>query len=217
MSVQVKICGITTPEMVQAVAQSGASHIGLMFYPPSPRNLPMGAASDLASQIPAGLQRVGVFVDPTDDLLELAIATTQLDMVQLHGNESPLRVAEVKDMFGLPVMKAFPVRDRADVQKSEGYEGVADLLLFDAKPPKNSATNLPGGTGHTFDWTLLKDRQGTTPWALSGGLNPDNVVAAIRETGAGFVDVSSGVEDAPGVKNMEKIAAFMAAIREHFG
>ena len=214
MAVLVKICGIRTPEMAQVVAREGASHIGLMHFERSPRHLTLTAARELAPRIPAGLQRVGVFVDPDDETLDAFIDATGLHMVQLHGHESPDRVQKINERFGLPTIKAISVRDAADVAKAADYEQVADLLLFDAKPPKNSAESLPGGTGQTFDWRLLDAKPEGLTWALSGGLNPENVGDAIRATGASFVDVSSGVETAPGEKSAEKISAFMAAVKD---
>jgi phosphoribosylanthranilate isomerase len=199
--------------MAQAVAQSGASHIGFMFFPKSPRHLEIAEAAELSASVPAGLTRVGVFVDPIDDYLDQAIGAMHLDMVQLHGSESVERVSEVKKRFGLPVIKVIPVSLPADVAASANYDGIADCLLFDAKLPKAIDT-LPGGTGVSFDWSLLQNMHLAGPWVLSGGLSPDNVANAIERTGCHFVDVSSGVETRRGVKSAAKIAAFMDAIKD---
>ncbi|TDI59604.1 MAG: phosphoribosylanthranilate isomerase [Alphaproteobacteria bacterium] len=213
MTIQAKICGITTPDTARAVAQAGASHIGFNFFPKSPRYLEISDAADLALMVPSGLTRVGVFVNPDDDFLSQAIAALSLDMVQLHGSESVDRVRDVQTQFGLPVIKAMPVAQRSDVTASVAYDGVADCVLFDAKAPKDDDA-MPGGMGRPFDWTLLRDLPLKGPWALSGGLSPDNVAEAIRATGCTFVDVSSGVETQPGVKSAAKIAAFMDAIKD---
>ena len=213
MTIQAKICGITTPDTAQAVAQSGASHIGFNFFPPSPRYLKISDAAELALMVPSGLKRVGGFVDPDDDFLIQVIAAVSLDIVQLHGSETADRVADVRTRFGLPVIKAVPVAQQADVLASADFDGVADCVLFDAKPPKEDNA-LPGGTGQSFDWTLLRDLPLEGPWCLSGGLSPDNVAEAIRATGCDFVDVSSGVETQPGVKSAAKITAFMDAVKD---
>jgi phosphoribosylanthranilate isomerase len=218
MAIDVKICGITDPEMAQIVANSGASHIGFIFFPRSPRNLSIADAMVLSPHIPDGLTRVGVFVDPDDDFLETAIAAIGLDMLQLHGAETVARVDEVKRKFGLPVIKAMPVATRSDVDASHAYVGHSDYILFDAKPPKGQGDGLPGGTGLSFDWSLLSnlppEMSAEMPWVLSGGLSLDNIAEAIRQTHCRFVDLSSGVEVRPGVKSAAKIKAFMAAIKE---
>jgi len=214
MAIDVKICGITTPEMAEVAAASGASHIGFMFFPRSPRNLPLADAAVLSPTIPESLIRVGVFVNPDDALLETAIEAMYLDVVQLHGTETVARVDAVKEKFGLQVIKAIPVATRGDVEASFVYIGHSDCVLFDAKPPKDQVDALPGGTGLSFDWTLLSGLPPEMTWALSGGLSPDNVAEAIQRTQCQFVDVSSGVETQPGVKNATKIKAFMAAIKE---
>ena len=209
MAITSKICGITTAETAQVVAESGASHIGFMFYPPSKRYLPLVDAPALSAAVPGTLKRVGVFVDADDKLLEQAIAAMKLDVLQLHGTETPERVRDVKAMFGKEVMKAVPVATRADIAATQAYAPVTDRVLFDAKVPGD----LPGGTGQQFDWHLLDALPAGMLWGLCGGLSPENVATAIRETGCDFVDVSSGVEDAPGVKSPARIAAFMAAVR----
>ena len=213
MAMEAKICGITTPEMARAVAEEGATHIGLMFVARSSRNLTIAEAAELLPQIPKGLIKVGVFVDPDDAALEAAISAADLDMVQLHGSESVARVDEVHARFGLPIIKAMSVATCADVEASFKYIGHVACILFDAKPPEDG--DLPGGTGLQFDWSLLQDLPADLPWALSGGLSPDNVAEAIAKTQCQFVDVSSGVESRPGVKSLAKITAFMAAIKDH--
>ena len=216
MTIDAKICGIKTAETAQAVADAGASHIGFNFYPPSPRSLTIAQGRSLAPYVPKGLIRVGVFVDPIDTLVGDAIKAMDLDMIQLHGSESVARVDAVKVLFNKPVIKAIPVADFKDLESSWQYRNHADCILFDAKPPKPAPgeTQLPGGTGKTFDWSLLSLVPPDMDWCLSGGLNPGNVAQAITETNCRFVDVSSGVEDEPGVKSPTKIDAFMAAVKE---
>ncbi|MFN3231416.1 MAG: phosphoribosylanthranilate isomerase [Alphaproteobacteria bacterium] len=211
MTVNVKICGITDKEALLAAEAAGASHIGLMFYAPSPRAVDLALARDLAARVPAGIMRVGVFVDPEDALLDTTLEAVPLDYVQLHGSESRERVAEIKRRTGKPIIKAVPVANSTDVQIAHTFEGVADFLLFDAKPPKSRPNSLPGGTGLSFDWRLLSDEVWPVPWFLAGGLTAENVSVAIMKTGARFVDVSSGVEDEPGKKNPDKIRAFVEA------
>jgi phosphoribosylanthranilate isomerase len=211
--IEVKICGLNTSEAVAAAHAGGASHIGFIFYPPSPRAVSPARAGEIAKSAPASVKRVAVFVDPSDAKIEAVVAALSPAMLQLHGSESPGRVTEVKERFGLPVMKAIRVSSAEDICSAEPYDGIADALLFDAKPPKNAEGMLPGGNGLAFDWTLLSDFQGATPWFLSGGLDLDNIEQAMRITGAGAIDVSSGVEDWPGVKNTEKIGAFLRVAR----
>lgn len=213
-SMDIKICGVTTPEVAQAVADVGATHMGMVFFDRSPRHLSLSAARALAPAIPASLARVGVFVDPDERTLSEAIEVAGLTMVQLHGSETPDQVAHLRDYTGLAVIKAIPVHSARDVAAAKAYQGYADCLLFDAKPPKTGAAELPGGTGAVFDWSLLPGQVPEMPWGLSGGLNAVNVCDAIAMTGTRFVDVSSGVETAPGQKSVEMIAAFVAAVRE---
>jgi len=213
MSIQIKICGIGSHEALETAAEAGASHIGLMFYPPSPRAVAVELAAELADAAPQGVKRVGVFVDPDDALLEATLAAVSLDLVQLHGREAQARVDAVRQTFGKPVIKAVPIADPDDVAAAHGYEEVADFLLFDAKPPKSMPRSLPGGTGLTFDWRLIAGETWGVPWILAGGLTPENVAEAIARTGARFVDVSSGVERSPGVKDPKKIKAFIEAAR----
>lgn len=210
METRVKICGLRRPEDVTAVAEAGAVYGGFVFFPKSPRNVSIDVAQALAVDAPVGLAKVALLVDPDDTLLDAVTGAVPLDMLQLHGKESPERVAEVRARTGLPVMKAVGIAGAEDLAAIDSYSQVADQLLIDAKPPKGA--DLPGGNGLAFDWRLLAGRKyWTRPWMLAGGLTPDNVAEAVRLTGARQVDVSSGVESAPGVKDPEKIAAFVAA------
>lgn len=212
MSVQIKICGLTTPAMVEAAIQAKASYVGFVFFEKSPRHIDLSVAHELAKQArSAGLWSVALTVDPTNELLNEIITRIEPDMIQLHGNESPERVAEIATHCRRPIMKALAIADAHDFAQVGVYEEVADLLLFDAKPPKSMSKALPGGNGLAFDWSLIKGRTPKKPWMLSGGLTPENVAQAIGATGAKMVDVSSGVESAPGEKDAELIAAFCAA------
>ena len=207
MPANVKICGLSTPETVDAAIRGGTSYIGLMFFAPSPRNVAFAAAAELAARVPAHVRRMGVFVDPDDDLLDHAIAAGQLDAVQLHATP-PGRTAAIRHRFARETWAAVAVRTRADLDAASGFAGAADRILYDAKTPEGT---LPGGMGIRFDWSLLDGFRHPLPWALSGGLDPANVAAAIAATGAPVVDVSSGVESAPGIKDVDKIAAFLKA------
>jgi len=211
MSIAVKICGLSTAEGVAAAARHGARFVGFVFYPPSPRNVAPALAGALSALTPSGVTKVGLFVDADDDTVAAALAGAPLDLLQFHGDESPERVAAVKRRFGKPVMKAIPVAAAADLAAAQRYFGVADRLLFDAKPPKDAV--LPGGNGLIFDWELLGRRRWPLPWMLSGGLTADNLGEAVRITHASALDVSSGVEREPGIKDPEKIAAFLARAR----
>ena len=206
----IKICGITTSEALDAAIASRAYYAGFVFYPPSPRHLALGDAAVLAARAEGRITRVGLFVDADDSHIAEAVSAAQLDVLQLHGAETPERAAQLKARFGLPVWKALPVAAKADVLRADAYAGAADLVLFDAKTPKGT---LPGGMGLAFDWALLAAWKGPSPWGLAGGLNPQNVAEAIRATSAPLVDTSSGVESAPGVKDVAKIAAFCRAAR----
>lgn len=213
MSVEAKICGINAPAALAAALTGGARLVGFIFYPPSPRHLSREAAAALARDVPAGITRTGVFVDPDDALLAATLGAVPLDLLQLHGSESAERVAAVKRRFGKPVMKAIAVAGAADLETARSYFGIADQLLFDAKPPKEDAAALPGGNGLALDWQLLRERRWPLPWILSGGLTVDTVGEAVRISGAPRVDVSSGVESAPGVKDPALIRAFLARVR----
>jgi phosphoribosylanthranilate isomerase len=209
VSVEAKICGISDAEAMRMAVAAGAAYVGLVFYPPSPRNLTAKQACGLASLARAPVKKVGLFVDPDDATLAAVTMQVALDLIQLHGRETPERVAAVRAGFGLPVMKAIKVGSAEDVEAARAYEDAADLLLFDAKAP---GARLPGGTGQSFDWTLLAGRTWRKPWMLSGGLDAANVAEAVRVTGARIVDVSSGVESAPGRKNPAAIRAFLDAV-----
>jgi phosphoribosylanthranilate isomerase len=207
--VRVKICGLRTAADVAAVAAAGAAYAGFVFFAKSPRNLTIPEARTLALAAPVGLAKVALVVDADDAGLDAIVEAVPLDMLQLHGHESPARVAEVRARYGLPVMKAVGVADEADLAGLMEMSLAADQLLIDAKPPKGA--DLPGGNGLAFDWRLLVGRKWLRPWMLAGGLTPANVAEAVRLTGARQVDVSSGVESAPGVKDHARIAAFVAA------
>ena len=209
--VSVKICGLATVDDVRACADAGANYVGLVFFEKSPRNITIPAARELALAAPLGLAKVALVVNPSDAELDAITASVPLDMLQLHGRETPERVAEVKARYGLPVMKAVGIADKDDLPKLESYFGVADQILVDAKPPKGG--ELPGGNGLSFDWRLLAGRRWPCPWMLAGGLTPENVAQAVKMTGAKQVDVSGGVEDAPGQKNAELIQKFVQSSR----
>lgn len=209
--IRVKICGLRTPADVAAVARAGAAYAGFVFFAKSPRNLTLSGARLAALSAPVGLARVALTVDADDTTLDAIVEAVPLDMLQLHGTESPGRVDEVRARYRLPVMKALGVADEGDLPAILEYSAVADQLLIDAKPPRGAA--LPGGNGLAFDWRLLAGRRWLRPWMLAGGLTAGNVAEAVRLTGARQVDVSSGVESAPGVKDPERIAAFVTAAR----
>lgn len=207
--IRVKICGLRTLADVASVAASGAAYAGFVFFPKSPRHLTIAQARELALAAPVGLAKVALTVDADDATLDAIVESMPLDMLQLHGHESPDRVGEVRARYGLPVMKAVGVADEGDLSAVFDYSLVADQILVDAKPPKTAV--LPGGNGLSFDWRLVAQRRWLRPWMLAGGLTPENVAEAIRLTNARQVDVSSGVESAPGVKDPSKIAAFVKA------
>lgn len=209
--VSVKICGLANVDDVRACADAGANYVGLVFFEKSPRNITIPAARELALAAPLGLAKVALVVNPSDAELDAITGTVPLDMLQLHGRETPERVTEVKARYGLPVMKAVGIADGDDLPKLESYFGVADQILVDAKPPKGG--ELPGGNGLSFDWRLIAGRRWPCPWMLAGGLTPENVAEAVKMTGAKQVDVSSGVEDAPGQKNAELIQKFVQSSR----
>ncbi|MBD0866113.1 MAG: phosphoribosylanthranilate isomerase [Rhodobacteraceae bacterium] len=209
--ISVKICGLTRPDHVAAAASAGADYVGFVFFDKSPRNLGLVEAGELARQTPAGMCKVALTVDAEDAMLDVLLAEVLIDMLQLHGSETPERVAAVKARYGLPVMKAIGVATEDDLPKLAQYALVADQLLVDAKPPKG--TKLPGGNGVVFDWQLIADHPWTTPWMLAGGLTTDTVGNAIAQTRTRQVDVSSGVEASPGAKDPAKIAEFVRAAR----
>jgi phosphoribosylanthranilate isomerase len=207
--VAVKICGLRSAADMEAVVRAGAAYAGLNFFPKSPRYVTAAEARALALAAPEGLCKVALVVDADDATLDAIVADVPLDMLQLHGHETPARVAEVKARYGLPVMKVIGVADEADLRGLLDHSLVADMILIDAKAPKDAV--LPGGNGLTFDWRLLVGRKWLRPWMLAGGLTAANVAEAVRLTGARQVDVASGVESSPGVKDAAKIAAFVEA------
>ncbi|MGH6726576.1 MAG: phosphoribosylanthranilate isomerase [Pseudolabrys sp.] len=211
MSLIVKICGLSTPEAIDVALESGADLVGFVFFAPSPRHLAFDAARALGARVKGRAGKVVLTVDADDAMLAAVVEAIKPDMLQLHGKEPPERVTALRGRFGLPVMKAIPIADRDDLAHIDLYKKVADRLLFDARAP-HEATR-PGGLGTPFDWTLLKDIDPGIPFMLSGGLDADNVGEALRMTRAGGVDVSSGVERAPGEKDPDKIRAFIRAAR----
>lgn len=206
----IKICGVTSVEALDATIRARAEYVGFNFFAPSPRYLLPRDAAVLKERASGRITRVGVFVDADDSLIGEAIAAAGLDILQLHGEETPGRAAELRSRYGLPVWKVISVASAQDVHRAAVYRDAADFILFDAKTPKGT---LPGGMGLTFDWALLAGSKGALPWGLAGGLTPENVAAAIQATGAPLVDTSSGVESAPGVKDIARIAAFCSAVR----
>ena len=210
MTVQVKICGLTRPEDANAAIAAGADFAGLVFHPGSPRDLRPEQARAIAERLRGRVRIVALLANPSDGALADAIAAAQPDFLQLHGSETPARVSELRARSGKPVIKAMGIADDADFQQLAGYEAVADMLLFDAKPVPGA---IPGGRGRAFDWQLLRKRTIRKPWLLAGGLDAGNVGRAIRSSGARAVDVSSGVESAPGVKDHAAIRAFGDAAR----
>jgi phosphoribosylanthranilate isomerase len=209
MSVAVKICGLSSEAGIEAVVAGGATYVGFVFYPPSPRAVTPARAGELCALVPSGMQRVALFVDADDAAIKAVLDAAPIDILQFHGAETPERVAEAKRRFSRRVMKAISISGPDDVEAASLYEDIADLLLFDAKPPRRAGA-LPGGNGLAFDWRLIADRRWTLPWMLSGGLTADLLPEAVRISGASAVDVSSGVEIAPGQKDPAKIRAFLA-------
>jgi len=209
MPIQVKICGINHPEALTAALAGGVRYVGFVFYPRSPRYVVPAMAAELARMVPTGVRTVGLFVSPSDAVLDDVVGQVPLDCLQLHDDDPPERLRAIRQRFALPVIKAFRVGAPADLERVDGYLGIADVLLFDARPPADPAA-LPGGNGLAFDWRLLAGRSWPRPWMLSGGLTPENLGEAVAATGARLVDVSSGVEDRPGHKDPERIRAFLA-------
>ena len=212
MPLDVKICGITTHDAMAAARDNGVAFVGLVFYPRSPRYVAPKDAGALAAAKGAA-RAVAVTVDLPDTQLAAILDSVAVDVLQLHGGESPDRVADIRERFGVPVMKAVAVADRADIDRAHAHAAVADRLLFDAKPADGDPRALPGGNARAFDWHLLAGETWPVPWLLSGGLNAGNVAEAVRTARAPGVDVSSGVESAPGVKDPTRIAEFLDACR----
>lgn len=213
MATSVKICGLSTAETVEAAIAAGADHLGFTFFPKSPRHLTYENAAALQGHVPSSVVKVALTVDADNETLDAVVAALKPDMLQLHGAETPERLDELKARYGLMLMKAIGIAEPGDPEVSEIYRDSADLLLFDAKPPKSRADALPGGNGLVFDWSLIAGHRPDMPWMLSGGLTPENVAEAIRITGAEAVDVSSGVETAPGRKSPALIEAFIKAAK----
>jgi phosphoribosylanthranilate isomerase len=208
-TVRTKICGLSEPAHIAAAADAGAAYVGFMFFERSPRNLSVEAARALAIDVPMGVAKVAITVDADDATLDAITDAVPLDMLQLHGRETPERLTDLRTRYGLPVMKAVGIADESDLAALDTYMDAADQILIDAKPPKDAP--LPGGNGLTFDWRLIANRHWSKPWMLSGGLTPENVAEAVGLTGARQVDVSSGVETAPGQKDQELIRRFIQA------
>jgi phosphoribosylanthranilate isomerase len=212
MSVAAKICGLSSEEAVAAAVEGGAAWLGFNFYPPSPRAVSPARAAALCAAVPSGVQRVGIFVDAEDDAIRAVLERAPIDILQFHGHESPDRVVDAKLRFHRPVMKAIAIAAPEDVLAAAHYEADADMLLFDAKPPRR-VDALPGGNGLAFDWHLIAGHRWRRPWMLSGGLTAQLLPEAVHISGAGAVDVSSGVERAPGEKDLDKIREFLAVAR----
>jgi phosphoribosylanthranilate isomerase len=211
MGVQTKICGISTPEALRAAMDGGAGWLGFVFFPKSPRNLTVEAAARLAEPARGRVKLVALAVDPSDALVDEIAAGLKPDLIQLHGSESPSRVREIGARSGSGLIKALPVAESSDLAAAGAYEGLVEHLMFDAKPAKDAA--LPGGTGSRFDWGLMAGRRFQRPWFLAGGLDPWNLADAVQQSGAPLLDVSSGVERGPGLKDPALITAFLDAAR----
>jgi phosphoribosylanthranilate isomerase len=212
MTIDTKICGLASEAAVAAAVAGGAAYLGFNFYPPSPRSVSPERAAALCAAVSAGVRRVGLFVDAADEAIQAVLNAAPIDILQFHGQESPDRVAEARHRFGLPVMKAIAVAAPEDVLAASRYEDAADMLLFDAKPPRRAGA-LPGGNGLAFDWQLIAGHRSRRPWMLSGGLTAALLAEAVRISGATAVDVSSGVERRPGDKDPDKIREFLAIAR----
>lgn len=212
MTIDVKICGITDAMHAHAAAMHGAKWLGFIFFPPSPRNLTLDAARKLAQQLPTGLKRVGVFVNASDELLKDAVAALSLDVVQLHGNETPADAARIKKMLDVRIIKALGISTEDDLAKADPYLPHVDRILFDAKPPEGA--KLPGGNAQSFPWHILKGKKLPYKWMLAGGLTADNVAEAVAASSANALDISSGVETAPGKKSSAAIQHFLQAVKD---
>ncbi len=212
MKPDIKICGLKTPEAVDRAVARGATHIGFIFFPKSPRNIAPDVAGELADRVRDRVKIVAVTVNADDEELDDIVSLLRPDILQLHGNESPERILHVKALYGLPVMKVFSIREAGDLDRIDAYIGVADRFLFDAKAPPGS--ELPGGNGVSFDWSVMASLDEGVDYMLSGGLNKDNVALALASTRATGIDTSSGVESAPGIKDLGMIDAFFDAVAE---
>jgi phosphoribosylanthranilate isomerase len=212
MPVRAKICGVNSAAAVEAAMSGGAGFVGFVFYAPSPRAVAPEAAGALAKAVPTGVMKVGLLVDDSDERIAAILERVPLDLLQLHGKETPDRVAAIKRRFGVPVMKAVKIAAAADLAVADQYLGHADWLLFDAKTPPQMTGALPGGNALAFDWQLLAGRSWPLPWMLSGGLTVENLAEAVRISGAQVVDVSSGVESRPGQKDPARIVSFLGAV-----
>lgn len=212
MKPDIKICGLKTPEAVDRAVARGATHIGFIFFPKSPRNIDPDVAGELADRVRGRVKIVAVTVNADDEALDDIVSLLRPDILQLHGNESPERVLHIKALYGLPVMKVFSVKEAGDLDRIDPYVGVADRFMFDAKAPQGS--ELPGGNGVSFDWSLMASLDESVDYMLSGGLNKDNVALALASTKARAIDISSGVESAPGIKDLGMIDAFFDAVAE---
>lgn len=207
----IKICGLRDPENFTAAIECGADFIGLVFYPPSPRHIDIETARYLCTYLPPNVQAVALMVDPTNQEIEQVLNEMPISMLQLHGDESVERITDIKQKFGVHIMKALPLAKPTDLEQAQIYETVTDWLLFDAKPQSNT---LPGGNGLSFDWSILNGFQSDKPWMLAGGLTPDNVAQAIAQIQPTAVDVSSGVESKTGIKDADKIRSFIQTIKQ---
>jgi len=207
MSIDVKICGIKTVEAIDAAVQGGAKMLGFVFFEKSPRNVTTDEARELLARVPAGVTKVALTVNPSDAQARSIARELPFDLIQLHGSESVERVGDLKAITALPMMKAIGIEGPDDIARAHQYEQVCERILLDAKPPKDAT--LPGGNALSFDWNLISGEKWQKPWLLAGGLNADNLAEAVKTSGADFVDVSSGVEDAPGQKSVEKIRTFL--------
>lgn len=214
MTVNAKTCGLSTLDTLNAALDAKAEYVGFVFYPPSPRNVELEQVKQLSQAVDKRAKKVGVFVNPDDDFLTKAIKAADLDYVQLHGNEPIERVQYIQKRFNVKVIKAISIASVSDIARAHEYEKFADMLLFDAKPPVDLDDALPGGNGLEFDWKLISGKEWKIPWMLSGGLDATNVKEAIKISGAKIVDVSSGLEEEPGRKSIDKIKAFMEAVQD---
>jgi phosphoribosylanthranilate isomerase len=212
VSVEIKICGLKTEQDVYAAVTGGAAFVGFVFFPPSPRSLDFDVASRLALTVPSSVKRVALVVNEEVEQIERILDRVEIDVLQLHGKESPDQVQRIKDRFGLPIIKAVPISEKEDLNKARSYAEIADWLLFDSKPPKGA--NRPGGNAVSFDWELLSGQQWSCPWFLAGGINAANAHIAVKQTGTKLLDVSSGVEEEVAVKSSALIHQFLALAPE---